>query len=57
MRRAGHPVPWLWLPLLKPYALLTSFAAAKALFEAVTRPFHWDKTKHGHFDAEAELKT
>jgi glycosyltransferase XagB len=56
MRRAGHSVPWLWLPLLKPYALLTSFAAAKALVEAVTCPFHWDKTKHGHFDAEAEPK-
>lgn len=56
MRRAGHRVPWLWLPLLKPYALLTSFAAAKALVEAVTCPFHWDKTKHGHFDAEAEPK-
>jgi len=57
MRRAGHAVPWPWLPLLKPYALLTSFAAAKALFEAVTRPFHWDKTKHGHFDGDAEAKS
>ncbi|MBA4350384.1 MAG: glycosyl transferase [Rhodobacter sp.] len=57
MRRAGHRVPWPWLPLLKPYALLTSFAAAKALVEAVTCPFHWDKTKHGHFDAEAEPKS
>jgi hypothetical protein len=56
MRRAGHRVPWPWLPLLKPYALLTSFAAAKALVEAVTRPFHWDKTKHGHFDSDAEPK-
>jgi glycosyltransferase XagB len=56
MRRAGHAVPWPWLPLLKPYALLTSFAAAKALVEAVTRPFHWDKTKHGHFDGDTEDK-
>jgi cellulose synthase/poly-beta-1,6-N-acetylglucosamine synthase-like glycosyltransferase len=56
MRRAGHRVPWPWLPLLKPYALLTSFAAAKALIEAVTCPFHWDKTKHGHFDTDAEPK-
>ena len=57
MRRAGHAVPWLWLPLLKPYALLTSFAAAKALVEAVTCPFHWDKTKHGHFDNDTESAT
>ena len=56
MRRAGHAVPWPWLPLLKPYALLTSFAAAKALVEAVTCPFHWDKTKHGHFDSDTEPK-
>lgn len=54
MRRAGHAVPWLWLPLLKPYALLSSFATAKAFAEAVTRPFHWDKTKHGHHDADTQ---
>ena len=53
MRRAGNPVGWLWLPLLKPYALLTTFATAKALVEAVIRPFHWDKTRHGHFDMAA----
>lgn len=54
MRRAGHAVPWLWLPLLKPYALLSSFATAKAFAEAVTCPFHWDKTKHGQHDTDAQ---
>ncbi|NBE08124.1 glycosyltransferase family 2 protein [Paragemmobacter ruber] len=53
MRRAGRPVGWLWLPLLKPYALLNTFATAKAMVEAVIRPFHWDKTRHGHFDSAA----
>jgi cellulose synthase/poly-beta-1,6-N-acetylglucosamine synthase-like glycosyltransferase len=53
MRRAGRPVGWLWLPLLKPYALLSTFATAKALIEAVLRPFHWDKTRHGCFDKAA----
>jgi cellulose synthase/poly-beta-1,6-N-acetylglucosamine synthase-like glycosyltransferase len=57
MRRAGHAVPWLALPLLKPYALLTSFAAGKALIEAITRPFHWDKTRHGHFDNATDCPT
>lgn len=53
LRQAGRPVPWIWLPLLKPYALLTTFASLKALVEAVLRPFHWDKTRHGHFDSAA----
>ncbi|MEZ5756408.1 MAG: glycosyltransferase family 2 protein [Paracoccaceae bacterium] len=54
MRRSPNRLSLLWLPLLKPYALLASFAAAKALVEAIARPFHWDKTKHGHFDTAAD---
>jgi glycosyltransferase XagB len=31
------------------YFPLATLAAYKALAEAATRPFYWDKTKHGHF--------
>lgn len=54
MRRSPNRLSLLWLPMLKPYALLASFAAAKALVEAISRPFHWDKTKHGQFDTAAD---
>jgi cellulose synthase/poly-beta-1,6-N-acetylglucosamine synthase-like glycosyltransferase len=50
IHRAGHPGLWLWIVTLGAYFPLASFAAAKALAEAVTRPFHWDKTQHGTFD-------
>lgn len=50
IHRAGHPGLWLWILTLAAYFPLASFAAAKALAEAVTRPFHWDKTQHGKFD-------
>ena len=50
IHRAGHPGLWLWIVTLGAYFPLASFAAAKALAEAATRPFHWDKTQHGTFD-------
>lgn len=53
LRLAGHRMGWLWLPLMTPYFALASFAALKALGEAVARPFHWDKTRHGQFDDTA----
>lgn len=53
LRRTGHRRSWLWLPLMKPYAFLTSAALAKALAGAAFRPFHWDKTGHGQYDKEA----
>ena len=33
-----------WMPL---YWLLISFAAYRALFDYLRRPFHWEKTEHG----------
>lgn len=53
LRRTGHRRLWPWLPLLTPYFMLATFAAVKALVETVICPFHWDKTKHGQFDAAA----
>lgn len=38
-----------WIPTLGLYFPLASLALAKALFEIVLRPFHWDKTVHGQF--------
>ncbi|CTQ32361.1 Cellulose synthase 1 [Jannaschia rubra] len=38
-----------WIPTLELYYPLATLAALKALQEIVVRPFHWDKTSHGHF--------
>lgn len=54
LRIAGHPPQWRWLPLTIPYFLLATLAGLKALAEALSRPFHWDKTRHGQHDAEAD---
>lgn len=53
LRLAGHPPQWRWLPLLMPYFWMATFAAFKAMAEAVTSPFHWDKTRHGQYDHTA----
>lgn len=53
LRRAGKPVSALWVPTLHVYFPLGSLASIKALWELVRRPFYWDKTSHGHFDAGA----
>lgn len=39
-----------WIPALWLYFPLATLAAAKALWEAVGRPFYWDKTPHGLHD-------
>jgi cellulose synthase/poly-beta-1,6-N-acetylglucosamine synthase-like glycosyltransferase len=50
--RHRHLMPWaITLGLYFP---LATMAAAKALFEMVTRPFFWDKTCHGVDDAAHE---
>ena len=55
MRRTGHASPGWRLLYLKPYGLLATIAALKAIGEAPLRPFHWDKTRHGQFhDADTE---
>jgi glycosyltransferase XagB len=50
LRRTGHPISLLWIPMMLPYHMLASFAAYKALYEVLTRPFYWHKTAHGLFD-------
>ena len=55
MRRTGHASPGWRQLYLKPYGLLATIAALKAIGEAPLRPFHWDKTRHGQFhDADTE---
>ncbi len=41
---------WPWVIVLSVYFPLATLASAKAVAEAATRPFHWDKTQHGAFD-------
>ncbi|MEM8581210.1 MAG: glycosyltransferase [Pseudomonadota bacterium] len=46
--RQRHHRHLVWvLPLLHIYFLMASVAALKALTELVTRPYFWDKTRHG----------
>ena len=40
----------IWVPTLHLYYPLASLAAAKGFWEILTRPFYWDKTRHGLFD-------
>ena len=42
----------LWAPILHFYFPLGALASYKALWELIHRPFWWDKTRHGQFDAE-----
>ncbi len=52
--RAGHRHLMPWVPTLILYFPLGTAAVVKALAEVVTRPFYWDKTAHGVFDAPCE---
>ena len=40
-----------WVPLMHAYFPLAAVATYKGLWELATRPFYWDKTTHGLFDA------
>lgn len=51
MRRTRHGLNPLWAVTLMLYHPLATLAAYKALWELMTKPFYWDKTSHGHFDA------
>ncbi|MGV8954397.1 MAG: glycosyltransferase family 2 protein [Cypionkella sp.] len=51
MRRTCHRLNPLWAVTLILYQPLSTLAAYKALWELLTKPFYWDKTSHGHFDA------
>ncbi|RWR35130.1 glycosyltransferase [Sinirhodobacter populi] len=47
-----HLLPWTVTMNL--YFPLGALAAWRAIYEAVTRPFHWEKTAHGIFEHEPE---
>ena len=55
MRATKHRMSPLWLLMLHVYFPLGTLAFYKAALELVTRPFYWDKTSHGHFDAMAAV--
>jgi glycosyltransferase XagB len=50
LHRSGHKISPLWLLTLPAYFPLQTFAAWKALWELLHRPFYWDKTVHGLYD-------
>jgi cellulose synthase/poly-beta-1,6-N-acetylglucosamine synthase-like glycosyltransferase len=50
LKRSNHKMNPLWVISLTIYHPLATFAAYKALWEMLTKPFYWDKTSHGHFD-------
>ncbi|MFA5581038.1 MAG: glycosyltransferase family 2 protein [Paracoccaceae bacterium] len=49
-----HHGLWRWVPTLHFYFPLGAFAAYKALWEIIRRPYFWDKTTHGLFDHDSE---
>lgn len=53
LRLTRHGFSRFWVPSLHLYFPLGALAAYKALWEALTKPFYWDKTSHGQFDAGA----
>jgi len=40
----------LWALMLHLYFPLAALASYKAAWELISRPFYWDKTRHGLFD-------
>ena len=50
LHQSGQRLSRLWVLTLYPYQALATFAACKALWEMIFRPFYWDKTRHGLFD-------
>ncbi len=48
--RTRHRFSRLWVPTLHLYFPLAALASYKAGWEAVVRPFFWDKTRHGLHD-------
>lgn len=52
-RRTRHPGLWYGAPFLHIYFPMATLAAWRALYEALTRPYYWAKTSHGHFDGAA----
>lgn len=51
VRGAKHRHLMPWVPTLHFYFPLGCLAGWKAIYEVVAKPFYWDKTAHGIFDA------
>jgi cellulose synthase/poly-beta-1,6-N-acetylglucosamine synthase-like glycosyltransferase len=51
VRSAGHMHLAKWAPTLHLYFPLAAIASYKGLWELVAKPFYWDKTAHGIFEA------
>ncbi len=47
MKRRRLTNLWFFLPLFPFYYLLASVAAWLALYDLISRPYHWHKTEHG----------
>lgn len=45
---AGHRWLMPWVPTLHLYNMAATAAAWKGVWEILARPFHWEKTSHGH---------
>ncbi|HEY0274526.1 MAG TPA: hypothetical protein VGC31_00430, partial [Paenirhodobacter sp.] len=45
-----------WTVTLNLYFPLGALAGWRAIYEAITRPFHWEKTAHGIFEHEPDLE-
>lgn len=48
-----HRHLWPFLIMMPFYFALGTFAAFKALFELLHKPFYWDKTQHGYTPDQA----
>lgn len=51
VRGAKHRHLMTWVPTLHVYFPLGCLAGWKAIYEVVVKPFYWDKTAHGIFEA------
>jgi cellulose synthase/poly-beta-1,6-N-acetylglucosamine synthase-like glycosyltransferase len=50
LRRTSHQFSARWVLVLPFYFPLAALASYKAALEVVTRPFYWDKTRHGIYN-------
>lgn len=51
VRKEKHRHLMAWVPSLHLYFPLGCLAGWKAIYEVVVKPFYWDKTAHGIYDA------
>lgn len=56
LARTRHGLNPLWVATMALYFGLACFAAYKAIYEIATKPFFWDKTRHGLFDHLTERR-